>query len=271
MNALPKYWNLLTTLDFKSIDPLNAVAVLPLAATEQHGPHLPLCVDSHIVNAVVEEGLKHLPAHMQVFILPTQSVGLSTEHTAFPGTLSLSASTMLQIGAELGGCIARSGIRKLLILNSHGGNVGLMDLIARDLRGTHNLLVFSTSWYQLQISEEAWSDFGAHEQRYGVHAGDIETSLMLHIAPDLVRMSEAKDFSSESEKRTAKYKILGDGKSAKLGWHIQDYNASGAVGRASQATAQKGKKLLEQVGIKLAQLLEELTAMPPSIFERKLR
>jgi len=148
-------------------------------------------------------------------------------------------------------------------LNSHGGNVGLMDLIARDLRGTHNLLVFSTSWYQLQISEEAWSDFGAHEQRYGVHAGDIETSLMLHIAPDLVRMSEAKDFSSESEKRTAKYKILGDGKSAKLGWHIQDYNASGAVGRASQATAQKGKKLLEQVGIKLAQLLEELTAMPP--------
>ena len=263
MSLLPKYWNQLSTLDFKNIDPSKAVAVWPLAATEQHGPHLPLSVDTDIVEALVSESIKHLGANAPVFFLPTQTVGLSTEHTAFSGTLSLNAQTMLQIGAQLGACVARSGIRKLLLINSHGGNAGLMDLIARDLRGEHNLLVFSANWYQLPIAEEAWSEFSAHEQRYGVHAGDIETSIMLHIAPERVRMKEAQDFASASEVRSRDYEILGDGKSAKLGWHIQDYNKSGAVGCASAATAQKGEKLLNSAGLKLAQLLKELMVIPP--------
>ncbi len=263
MKALPKYWNQLTTLDFKTIDPMQAVAVLPLGATEQHGPHLPLSVDTDIVDAVMRVSLTHLSPQAPVFILPTQSIGLSPEHTAFSGTLSLGAHTLLQIGAELGACIAQSGIKKILLLNSHGGNVGLMDLIARDLRGKHALLVFSTSWYQLPLGDEAWAEFSAHEQRFGVHAGDIETSLMLHIAPELVRMNEAREFSSASEKRANTYKILGDGKSVKLGWHIQDYNTSGAVGNASAAPAEKGQKLLGMAGLKLAQLLEELIALEP--------
>jgi len=263
MTALPKYWNQLTTLDFKSLDPRTAVAVLPLAATEQHGPHLPLSVDSDIIDAVVKEGLKHLEPQAPVFVLPTLCLGFSAEHTAFPGTLSLSAQTMLQIGAELGACVANSGVRKLLLLNSHGGNVGLMDLIARDLRGKHSLMVFSTSWYQLPLSEEAWSGFSSHERRYGVHAGEIETSLMLHIDPDRVKMTEAKDFSSASEQRSRDFKILGDGKSTKLGWHIQDYNESGAVGRASAATPQKGAKLLNSAGEQLGHLFKELIAIAP--------
>ena len=248
MSALPKYWNQLTTIDFKSLDPSSAVAVLPLAATEQHGPHLPLSVDTDIIDAVVKEGLKHLQPQDPVFV---------------SGTLSLSAQTMLQIGAELGACIAKSGVRKLLLLNSHGGNVGLMDLIARDLRGKHSLMVFSTSWYQLPLSDEAWSGFSDHERRYGVHAGDIETSLMLHIAPERVNMNEAKDFPSASEQRARDFLILGDGKSTKLGWHIQDYNESGAVGRANAATPEKGAQLLSSAGERLGHLLKELIAIAP--------
>ncbi len=262
MNHLPKFWNQLTTLDFKNIDLQKAVAVLPLAATEQHGPHLPLSVDTDIIDAVVKESLKHLEPHSPIFILPTQTVGLSTEHTAFPGTLSLSAQSMLQIGAELGACVARSGIRKILLFNSHGGNVGLMDLIARDLRGQHNLLVFSTSWYQLPLGDEVWSEFSLHEQRYGAHAGDIETSLMLYIDPNRVRMQYAQNFHSASEQRSADYKILGDGRSAKLGWHIQDYNTNGAVGNAKAATPEKGAKILKCAGLKLSELFEELIAIP---------
>jgi creatinine amidohydrolase len=263
MSALPKYWNQLSTLDFKSLDPRTAVAVLPLAATEQHGPHLPLSVDTEIIDAVVKEGLKHLQPQEPVFVLPTLSVGFSTEHTAFPGTLSLSAQTVLQIGAELGACVAVSGVKKLLLLNSHGGNVGLMDLIARDLRGKHSLMVFSTSWYQLPLSDEAWSGFSDHERRFGVHAGDIETSLMLHIAPERVNMSKAKDFPSSSEQRSRDFKILGDGKSTKLGWHIQDYNESGAVGRANAATPDKGARLLNSAGEQLGYLLKELIKIAP--------
>ena len=123
MRALPKYWNQLTTLDFKTIDPLQSVAVIPLGATEQHGPHLPLSVDTDILDAVVKESLRHLSPQAPVFILPTQSIGLSPEHTAFSGTLSLGADTLLRIGAELGACISHSGIRKILLLNAHGGNV----------------------------------------------------------------------------------------------------------------------------------------------------
>lgn len=267
MSELPKYWNQLSTLDFASIDPLRAVAVLPLAATEQHGPHLPLSVDQDIVQAIIEEGLKHLSPSEPVLVLPTLSAGLSTEHCAFAGTLSFSAQTMLKMMQELGCSVARAGIRKLLLFNAHGGNVGLMDVLARELRGKFDMLVFSSSWYQLEMGDQAWSDFSAHELRYGVHAGDVETSLMLRIAPHKVKMQYAQNFPSASEERSKRFTYLGDGKSAKLGWHIQDYNPSGAVGDASCASAEKGEKLLLHAGKSLGQMLRELILIEPLIKE----
>ena len=123
-------------------------------------------------------------------------------------------------------------------------------------------MVFSTSWYQLPLGDEVWSEFSLHEQRYGAHAGDIETSLMLYIDPNRVRMQYAQNFHSASEQRSADYKILGDGRSAKLGWHIQDYNTNGAVGNAKAATPEKGAKILKCAGLKLSELFEELIAIP---------
>jgi creatinine amidohydrolase len=170
---------------------------------------------------------------------------------------------------EIGASVARCGIKKLVLLNSHGGNVGLMDVVARELRTAHGLIVYHTSWYNLPLVDHATGEdlntlFSAHEHRFGVHAGDIETSMMLALRPDLVDMTKAENFHSTSEARAAKYPILGNGKSAKLGWMMQDYNAQGAAGNAAQATADKGSRVIAAAGRSLAQLLREVSDLPLS-------
>jgi creatinine amidohydrolase len=249
---------------FASVDPQRTVAVLPLGATEQHGPHLPLSVDTVLVEGVVNAALTHLPAQDPVWVLPTQSLGLSTEHTAFAGTLTLTPQTVIQLWCDIGASVARSGVKKLLLFNAHGGNVGLMDVVARELRGRHGLLVYSSSWYNLPLDAAAMGPFSADEQRFGIHAGDMETSMMLALAPDTVNMVLAQNFESTSRARAAQYPVLGNGKSAKLGWHMQDYNAQGAAGNAGAATAAKGQALVDSAGKQLALLLQELMELPVS-------
>ena len=124
-------WAELNTRDFAALDPARTVAVLPLGATEQHGPHLPLSVDTVLVDGVVNAALGHLAATDPVLVLPTQALGLSTEHTAFAGTLHLSPQTLIQLWCDIGASVARAGVKKLLMFNAHGGNVGLMDVVAR--------------------------------------------------------------------------------------------------------------------------------------------
>jgi creatinine amidohydrolase len=255
-------WADLRTTDFARLDPQRAVAVLPLGATEQHGPHLPLSVDTVLVDGVVNQALTHLTPNDPVWVLPTLPVGLSTEHAAFAGTLSLSSQTTLALWLELGACVARAGVRKLLLFNAHGGHVGLMDVVARELRGQHGLTVFGSSWYQLPLVK-TMQPFSAHEQRFGVHGGDVETSMMLALAPDHVTMSAAQNFDSAATQRAANFHILGDGRSAKLGWHMQDYNPHGAAGNASAATAAKGEALVHEAGAQLAALLRELVTFQP--------
>ena len=257
-------WADLNTLDFAALDPARTVAVLPLGATEQHGPHLPLSVDTVLVEGVVNAALTHLSATDPVLVLPTQAVGLSTEHTAFAGTLHLSPQTLIQVWCDIGASVARAGVKKLLMFNAHGGNVGLMDVVARELRAQHGLIVYSSSWYNLPLDAAVMGQFSAHEHRFGVHAGDIETSMMLALSPSRVNMAEARDFASASQERAKHYAILGDGKSAKLGWHMQDYNPHGAAGNAAAATSAKGDALVHSAGEQLALLLKELVALPLS-------
>ena len=257
-------WADLTSQDLLSLDATRTVAVLPLGATEQHGPHLPLSVDTWLVEGVIQSALPHLSEHDPVWFLPTQCVGLSTEHTAFAGTLTLSPQTVLQQWCDIGASVARAGVKKLLLFNAHGGHVGLMDVAARELRAQHGLLVYSSSWYQLPLDEAVTQLFSPDEHRFGIHAGDIETSMMLALAPELVRMDLAQNFASASQARAAHYPVLGNGKSAKLGWHMQDYNPQGAVGNARAATAEKGQALLKTAGEQLAKLLQEMVALPLS-------
>jgi creatinine amidohydrolase len=259
-----RFWADLASPDFAALDPATTVAVLPLGATEQHGPHLPLAVDQALVDGIVAAALPRLPAECPVLVLPTQQVGYSPEHASFPGTLTLSAETVIATWVALGACVAQAGVRKLLLFNAHGGQVSLCDIVARELRTRCDLIVYSCSWWNLPLGDDVEGLFPADEHRFGVHAGAIETSLMLALRPQAVRMARAQDFASSSRDRAAAYRVLGNGRSAKLGWAMQDYNPQGAAGNAAAATAAAGAKVLEAAGRELAALLQELSRLPLS-------
>jgi creatinine amidohydrolase len=261
--ALPsRFWADLTTADFAGLDAARTVAVLPVGATEQHGPHLPLCVDQSLVDGIVARALPQLPTDASVLVLPTQQVGYSPEHTRFPGTLTLPVETVIATWVALGECAARAGVKKLLVFNSHGGQVSLLDIVARELRLRCELIVYTCSWWNLPLGDDVMGLFPPEEHRFGVHAGDIETSLMLALAPAAVRMKQAANFSSTSQDRANKYPVLGNGRSAKLGWAMQDYNADGAAGNAAAATAPKGEAVLQAAATQLAILLREIADLP---------
>jgi creatinine amidohydrolase len=264
MPTKSRFWADLTTRDFAQLDAATTVAVLPLGATEQHGPHLPLSVDQTVVDGVIGAALPQLPPGVPVLFLPTQQVGYSPEHSRFPGTLTLSSTTVITSWIEIGECVARAGLKKLLLLNSHGGQVSLMDIVARELRTRCNLIVYSCSWWNLPLGDAVNGLFSAEEHRFGVHAGEIETSMMLALQPQSVGMAQARDFKSSSQQRAGQYPILGNGTSAKLGWQMQDYNAQGAAGHAAAATADKGRAVLDTAGLQLALLLQELSSLPLS-------
>ena len=261
-----RFWADLKTTDFSTLDLARCIAILPVAATEQHGPHLPLNVDATLVEGVIAAALPHLQADLPALFLPTQSIGFSPEHTAFAGTLTLTAETIIRLWTGIGESVAASGVNKLVLLNSHGGQVGLLDVVARDLRARLGMLVYSVSWFNLPLLDEKSGSvnevFSAHEHRFGIHAGDIETSMMLALKPHQVDMSQAQNFLSTAENRARDFHILGNGRSAKLAWQMQDYNACGAAGDAAAATAGKGWLLLQAAGQALAQLLVEIDQLP---------
>jgi len=195
-------------------------------------------------------------------------VGLSPEHARFPGTLTLKNETILRLWTDIGESVAAAGIQKLLLFNSHGGNVSVMDLVARDLRARLDMLVYSASWFNLPLIDAQGQDvnalFSADEHRFGIHAGDMETSMMLALDPARVNMAQAQDFHSTAQDRAQQFAILGNGKSAKLGWQMQDYNPAGAVGNAAAASAEKGRALVAAAGLGLARLLAEIDQLPLS-------
>jgi creatinine amidohydrolase len=268
MNLKSRFWADLGTRDFMQLaqsgEAAETIAVLPVAAIEQHGPHLPVSVDTTLVEGIIVAAFPHLPPDLKVLFMPTQQVGKSNEHSAFPGTLTLSAETVIRVWMELGECVARAGIRKLVLFNSHGGQVSIMDIVARDLRVQHGLLVYSVSWFNLPVGPGAEHLFAADEHRFGIHGGDIETSMMLALRPQFVDMAQARDFRSTSQDRAEHYPILGNGRSAKLGWQMQDYNPAGAAGNAAAATADKGRVMVDAAGRQLAELLAEVARLPLS-------
>lgn len=268
MSTPSRFWADLSTREFAQRQASGlaeqTVAVLPVAAIEQHGPHLPVSVDTDLVNGIVAASLSHLPAALPVLFLPTQAVGKSDEHVRFPGTLTLSAETAIRLWTEIGESVARAGLRKLVLFNSHGGQVSIMDVVARELRARCDLIVFSTNWYTLPLGEKVEGLFPPSEHRFGIHAGDIETSMMLALHPQRVDMAQARDFRSASQERAAQFPILGNGLSAKLGWQMQDYHPAGAAGNAAAASADKGRALVEAAGLQLAALLQEVAQLPLS-------
>lgn len=262
--SFPRYWADLSTVDFAQLDASATVVVLPVAAIEQHGPHLPVNVDCALAEGIIDAAIQQLPPEFPVLLLPTQSVGYSPEHLCFAGTLSLQPDTLIRLWTELGACVARAGLRKLVLFNSHGGQVSMMDIVARELRSKHGMMVYSTSWFALPLGAGVDGLFSPEEHRFGIHAGDMETSMMLHLCPDRVHMDRAIHFHSTAQERAARYAVLGNGRSAKLGWQIQDYNPEGAVGNAAAASSDKGALMVESAARQLALLLQEVAELPLS-------
>lgn len=261
---LPRpYWQDMTTGDFEAPGHDGWIAVLPVAAVEQHGPHLPVSTDLTIAEGQIRRVLELLPADLPATFLPVQAVGKSDEHLSFPGTLTLNWDTAVRCWLEIGESVARAGIRKLVLINSHGGNVPVLDIVARDLRARHGMFVTATNWLRFGQPPGLYPDA---EFTYGIHGGDIETSLMLHLRPDLVRMDMATDFASEQQTYLRDFKHLRAHGKAQYGWLAEDLNPSGALGNAALATAEKGRLSLDHAASGFIDLLRDIDAFDASRF-----
>jgi creatinine amidohydrolase len=248
-------WSELTTAEFAALDPEQTIAILPVAAIEQHGPHLPVSTDTTIAEGMLREVLARLPDDLFVLVLPLQAVGKSNEHLRSPGTLTLSAETALRSWVEIGESVNRAGLRKLVIVTSHGGNIDLLAVAARELRVRFHMLVVHTSFRRLGLPKALFDD---KEAAHGIHAGDIETSLMLHFRPDLVRLEKAIDFVSSSVGMENEFALLRPTGPAAFAWIAQDIHPAGGAGDARSATPEKGRLTAEYQALRFIELLRDV-------------
>lgn len=251
----PRDWTDIRWPELAGTDRARWIAVLPLAATEQHGPHLPLETDVLIAQAYLARVREQLPDALPVTFLPVERIGISTEHTDFPGTLTLTPETALRDWMALGESVARAGLKKLVIVTSHGGNSAAMSLVAQELRARHPMLVVATSWGRLSAPETL---FPAEEVEHGIHGGAVETSIMLARYSAEVRREAIADFRPSTIAMKKDFRWLSARRPAPFAWQTQDLHPSGAVGDATQASAQKGERLIDQGAKAFCELLSEV-------------
>ena len=251
--ALKHDWAEMTWEDFADASP-SWVAVLPVAAIEQHGPHLPLGTDAFIVEAYLARVRKLLPDALNVTFLPPQAIGTSHEHRAFAGTLTLTPETLVRGLTEIAESVRRAGVRKLVFANGHGGNVAALDLVALDLRARLGMFAVPCSFTRFGHPDGL---FAPAEIAHGIHGGDVETSIMLAARPDLVRSDFVKNFVPASAAMAREFKRLRAGDPVGFGWMSQDLNPSGAIGDATLATAAKGEAALAHGARAFVELLDD--------------
>jgi creatinine amidohydrolase len=266
-SSLPsRDWSAIDWMGIAAADAARWIAVLPLAATEQHGPHLPLETDVMIGEAYLTKVRELLPETTPVTFLPIQKIGISTEHIDFPGTQTLSTEAALRQWMALGEEVARRGVKKLVIVTSHGGNSAAMTLVAQDLRAHHGMLAVTTSWFRFGVPEGLFSD---EELRHGIHGGAVETSIMLAKYPAQVRREAIADFTSNAIAIETTYRWLSTQRPAPFAWQTQDLNASGAVGNATLASAGKGERLIEHGAQRFIELLDDVDKFDVKTFSHK--
>jgi creatinine amidohydrolase len=248
------WWTDFTAAEFDRLDPMHTIAVLPTAAVEQHGPHLPVGTDTIINQGHLDLLIERLPADMDVRILPIQAIGKSNEHIWARGTISGTAATVIEHWTQIGLEVARTGIRKLVFVNSHGGNVSILDIVARELRVRAGMLAVKAGWSYFW-PKDIYSDI---ENRHGIHGGDSETSLVLHFRPELVDMSKAQEFASVAERDEQQFKYLRPTGMLSYAWIASDINPAGVAGEASKATSEKGRITVEAAVEGFIELLREV-------------
>ena len=250
----PRFLPYLSWTDIAALpDRENTVIVLPVGATEQHGPHLPCAVDTLIAAGVVGHALARLPASVPAFAMAPISYGKSEEHLHFPGTVTLTGRTLLSTIEELGESVYRAGFRKLLFVNGHGGQPQVLEMAARELRLRHGdfIVVPSFTW---RVPHVAGQYLNECEKRLAMHAGHAETALVLALAPETVRMDRA--VASYPPEFPSKL-LSPDGRPA-CAWAARDFSESGVIGDPTPATAEQGQAILDSLATSWAQAITEL-------------
>ncbi|MBC6437196.1 MAG: creatininase family protein [Rhodobacteraceae bacterium] len=256
-----RFWREMSTQVFADHDTSDWIAVLPTAAIEQHGPHLPVGVDALIAEAMVNRAAVALPEHSPAVFLPVQEICKSDEHIAFPGTLTLDWEAAIKSWLQIGASVARAGVRKLLIITSHGGNVPPMDIVARELRRTAHMAVITTAWTRLRAGPVY--EYG-DAPVIDIHGGLSETSMMLALWPELVDKAQAGNFTSaQTMLRQGSAKLGYHMAEANMAWLSQDLNPKGAVGNASAATAELGVRDVTGQIEGFCALIEDIARVAP--------
>ncbi|WP_210200583.1 creatininase family protein [Cohaesibacter celericrescens] len=241
---IKSHWREMGRDDFADPRLAEAVAVLPIAAIEQHGPHLPTGTDAVLAEGYIERVVASKPINLPLVFLPVQQVGWSEEHLDGDGTLTSSWKHLLPVWMDICLSVKRAGIKRLIIINSHGGNVPLMEILIQDLRVHHNMLASATNWLRFGYPDGL---FETDEIAFGIHGGAVETSLMLAMAPNLVDMSKASNFKSLQQDVAEQNKHVRFYGRKSVGWMASDLNGAGVVGNAGIASAEKGETLLANI------------------------
>lgn len=240
-------------LNWKQVEALpkdRTMLVLPTAAIEQHGHHLPLATDTLINNVLLGRALALLPMELSIYVLPPVCYGKSNEHIGFPGTIAMSAATYMSVLHDIGASVATAGFRKLVLYNSHGGNTSLNDVMARDLRAEFGLRTFHMSAGAGTKAE----GLDPQEAKYGFHAGEWETAVLLHATPDLV---DTSGYTANYIARLKDESILSPENGAvNFAWLTRDIAASGVMGDPRPATAENGEKWIAAAATKVAAAFE---------------
>lgn len=244
--------------------PGASIAVLPLGAHEQHGPHLPFETDTIIAAGIASRAKSLLPAGLDVTFLPAEPVGYSIEHMDVAGTRSLAYDEAIGRWLGIAGDLSGQGIRRLVLLNAHGGNSPLMTIVATEARVRFNMLCVATSWTRFGAETGL---VGPDEKAIGIHGGDIETSVMLALAPDRVDMGKARDFASRQSEFIRDFRHLRAYGPHAFGWRMRDLNSDGVAGNAGLATAAKGEIMIDRAARGLVELIEDVSRFDLSIFE----
>ena len=263
--AEPGYWQDLTTVEVEELDPETTVAVLPVGAVEQHGPHLPLATDAVIAEEVARRGVEAAEG-VPAYLLPLMPVGKSNEHLQYPGTLTFGPETLIALWREIGESVARAGIRKMMFINAHGGQPQVMEIVARELRVHRQMLCVTTSWWHMGLPDGLVPE---DERRHGIHGGLVETSMVLHLRPELVNMERADDFRpvmAEIQADNEKLTYVGG---VGIGWQAQDIHPAGVAGNAAAANAAIGRQIVDHVAAGYGKLLAEISAYPLSRVKKR--
>lgn len=253
---MSRLWTELRAPEFDALSP-ETIAILPVGSAEQHGPHLPLNTDFVVADSLARDVVTSYGDDLSLLLLPSLTVSKSNEHAWSPGTLWLSATTLLTVLDEIARCVATTPVRKLVFLNGHGGNSALLQVASRDVRLAHGLRTFVM---HPSVPPDQGGTSPAAELGMGIHAGVEETSVMLHLRPDLVKLELGQRSVPE---HLASFERVGFGKPVSFGWLSDDFGTDGTLGDPTGASAEHGKRAYEAMMAVAARSLAEIAVFNP--------